>query len=231
MGVLMLVRHGQVQFGSADYDVLSSRGVRQSRKAAETLAGYGVSPTTLLHGGMRRQQETAEQMLLGAPEWEVPAEADDRWAELDHLAVMNAYPTIPEADRDLLNTGRLELRPFRELYTKATARWASGAYDSDYPESFVGFITRVRDGIGRAARMAGERRTTVVVTSGGPIAAACAMLTSVGEEPRLLAASWTRFNAVIVNASITRIVVGSSGARLLTFNEHSWLDRELVTYR
>jgi hypothetical protein len=57
------------------------------------------------------------------------------------------------------------------------------------------------------------------------------MLTEVGEEPRLLAAAWARFNSVIVNVSITRIVVGSSGARLLTFNEHSWLDRELVTYR
>jgi hypothetical protein len=35
----------------------------------------------------------------------------------------------------------------------------------------------------------------------------------------------------MVNVSVTRVVVGSSGARLLTFNEHSWLDRELVTYR
>ena len=70
-----------------------------------------------------------------------------------------------------------------------------------------------------------------MVTSGGPIAAACAMLTEVGEEPRRLAAAWARFNAVIVNASVTRVVVGSTGARLLTFNEHAALDRELVTYR
>jgi hypothetical protein len=53
----------------------------------------------------------------------------------------------------------------------------------------------------------------------------------VGEEPRRLAAAWARFNSVMVNVSVSRIVVGSSGARLLTFNEHSWLDRELVTYR
>ena len=46
MGVLMLVRHGQASFGSEDYDVLSSRGVRQSRKVAEALSGYGVAPTT-----------------------------------------------------------------------------------------------------------------------------------------------------------------------------------------
>jgi len=231
MGVLMLVRHGQASFGTEDYDILSSRGVRQSRKVAEALSGLGVNPSTIIHGGLRRQRETAEEMLIGAAPWELPLQVDECWAELDHIAVMNAYPTLTDADRALLNSGQMEVRPFHELYTKATARWASGVYDSDYPESFPGFIGRVREGVGRAARLAGERRTAIVVTSGGPIAAACAMLTEVGEEPRRLAAAWARFNAVVVNTSVTRVVAGSTGARLLTFNEHSWLDRELVTYR
>ena len=90
MGVLMLVRHGQASFGSEDYDVLSSRGVRQSRKVAEALSGYGISPSNLIHGGMRRQRETAEQMLTGAPAWEVPLEEDERWRELAPLAEMEA---------------------------------------------------------------------------------------------------------------------------------------------
>lgn len=230
MGVVMLVRHGQASFGSEDYDVLSSRGVRQSRKVASTLAGYGVSPTTLIHGGMRRQRETAEEMLRTSL-WDIEIDLDERWRELDHVAVMGAYPTLTPFEDAQLRAGTMEARAFQELYMKATSRWASGAHDSDYPESFVDFIRRVRDGIGHAARNAGERRTAVVVTSGGPIAAACAMLTEVGEEPRRLAAAWSRFCAVMVNASVTRVVVGSTGARLLTFNEHSWLDRELVTYR
>jgi broad specificity phosphatase PhoE len=231
MGVLMLVRHGQAAFGAENYDVLSSQGVRQSRRVAEVLAGYGILPTTLIHGGMRRQRETAEEMLRGAAAWKLPLEVDERWREFDHMAVMNAYPTLSDEERELMRSGGMELRPFQELYTKATARWASGAYDSDYPESFAQFIARVRDGIGNAARLAGERRTAVVVTSGGTIAAACAMLTEVGEQPRALAAAWARFNAVIVNVSVTRVVVGSTGARLLTFNEHAALDRHLVTYR
>jgi broad specificity phosphatase PhoE len=231
MGVLMLVRHGQASFGTADYDVLSPMGVRQSRRVAEILAGYGVTPTTLIHGGMRRQRESAEQMLHGAPSWELPLEVDERWRELEHLRVMHAYPGLTAEQREQLNDGGMGVRPFHELYTKATARWSSGAHDEDYPESFAEFIVRVRTAIGQAARAAGERRTAVVVTSGGPIAAACAMLTEVGEEPRRLAAAWTRFNAVIVNGSVTRVVVGSTGARLLTFNEHAALDRDLVTYR
>jgi broad specificity phosphatase PhoE len=231
MGVLMLVRHGQASFGTDDYDVLSSLGVRQSRKVAGILSGYGVEPTSLIHGGMRRQRETAEEMVRATALWDVSLQLDERWRELDHLAVMHAYPTLTDTEREQLRSGAMELRAFHELYTKATARWASGAYDADYSESFPEFIGRVRDAIGEAARGAGERRTAIVVTSGGPIAAACAMLTEVGEEPRSLAAAWTRFNAVVVNVSVTRIVVGSTGARLLTFNEHAALDRNLVTYR
>ena len=231
MGVLMLVRHGQASFGTDDYDVLSPLGVRQSRKMAEILSGYGVAPTSLIHGGMRRQRETAEQMLRGAASWELPLECDERWRELDHLAVMAAYPTLTDEEREQLRKGGLELRAFHELYTNATARWTSGAHDSDYAESFDEFVGRVREAIGHAARQAGERRTAVVVTSGGPIAAACAMLTEVGDDPRSLASAWSRFNAVIVNGSVTRVVVGSTGARLLTFNEHAALDRNLVTYR
>ena len=52
-----------------------------------------------------------------------------------------------------------------------------------------------------------------------------------GEEPRRLAAAWARFNATIVNGSVTRIVVGSTGARLLTFNEHPHLEGDHLTYR
>src|SRR3954447_25182841 len=119
MGVLMLVRHGQASFGTDDYDVLSSRGVRQSRRAAEILAGYGVAPTTLIHGGMRRQRETAEEMLHGAPAWELPLEEDERWREVDHLAVIRAYPTLTDEERDQLDTGAIDARAFHELYTKA----------------------------------------------------------------------------------------------------------------
>ncbi len=226
----MLVRHGQASFGSEDYDVLSSRGVRQSRKLATSLAEHDVVPTTLLHGGMRRQRETAEEMVRTAP-WEIDADVDERWRELDHLAVMDAYPTLTDAERVELAGGGMDVRAFHELYTKATARWASAAHDEDYEESFVDFLARVRDGLSHAAREAGEHRTVLVVSSGGPIAAACAMLTDVGDEPRSLASLWSRFNAVMVNASVSRVVVGSTGARMLTFNEHSWLDRELVTYR
>ena len=42
------------------------------------------------------------------------------------------------------------------------------------------------------------------------------------------------FNRVLVNASVTKVVSGRSGATLVSFNEHAYLEgpgRTLVTYR
>jgi hypothetical protein len=35
----------------------------------------------------------------------------------------------------------------------------------------------------------------------------------------------------VVNASYSRVIVGASGSRLLTFNEHPHLGPDLLTYR
>ena len=70
-----------------------------------------------------------------------------------------------------------------------------------------------------------------MVSSGGPIAAACAALVDPGGDAATTARLWSRFNTVLVNTSVSRLVVGSTGARLLTFNEHSHLDPATLTYR
>jgi broad specificity phosphatase PhoE len=235
MGLLLLVRHGQASFGADDYDVLSELGDTQGRRLGEYLRVLGLEPGVVLHGGMRRQRDTA-QAMVEAGGFDVPLEVDPRWAEFDHLAVISAYAAVGEsdlsvADRARLDQGDLDRREFQQVFEKATGRWVSESYDEEYAESFRDFSGRVRDALGHAARQAGTGQLAVVVTSGGAIAAACAMLTEVGEEPRRLSTMWQRLNAVMVNASVTRVVVGSSGARLLTFNEHAWLGSDLVTYR
>ena len=70
-----------------------------------------------------------------------------------------------------------------------------------------------------------------MVSSGGPIALACASLVdpaaTAAELPRL----WSSFNTVCANTGVTRVITGSTGRRMLTFNEHSHLARDQVTYR
>ena len=80
-------------------------------------------------------------------------------------------------------------------------------------------------------RTAEREGTTLVVTSGGPIAWATAGL--IGEDTMTRTALWHRLNPVCVNSSVTRLVSGRRGLTLVTLNEHSHLDPtpELLTYR
>jgi broad specificity phosphatase PhoE len=224
MGMVLLVRHGQASFGADDYDVLSGPGVEQSRVLGGWLAESGVSPEAVLHGAMRRQRDTATAMIESAG-WAIDPELDEAWNEFDHLGVVARGFEILD---DEAKAGLSDRRGFQRAFEDATARWTGGSFDDEYDESWPSFVDRVGMGLERACARDG---VTVVVTSGGPIAAACASLVDPEATPTELPRVWRHFNTVVVNSAVTRVLVGSTGARLLTFNEHGHLSRELVTYR
>ncbi|MFC6287168.1 histidine phosphatase family protein [Nocardioides sp. GCM10027113] len=227
MGVVLLVRHGQASFGADDYDVLSDTGWEQSRLLGRYLAERGVTPDVVLRGDMRRHRETGEGMLAGAA-WACPAEADPGWDEFDHVGVVAAYLKAAGAD---LPAGQMDRREFQRVFEQATARWTSGEHDADYAEPFAAFRARVAGALRRACDRAGSGSTVVVVSSGGPVATACGELVAPGAPADLAWQLWGRFNTVVVNTSVSRVVVGATGARLLTFNEHAHLEGEHLTYR
>lgn len=224
MGSVLLVRHGQASFGGPVYDVLSETGWEQSRRLGRWLAERPDALTGIRHGLMSRQQDTA--VALGeAAGWTGAAALDEGWNEFDHVAVLAALGDLPEgADPDV------ERRLFQQHFDRALGRWVSGEYD-DYAESFPAFCDRVAAALGRACAEAGPGGTVVVSSSGGPIAAAAAMLLDPEAEPAQRARTWRRLNVVLANASYSRVVVGSAGPRLLTFNEHPHLPADLITYR
>jgi broad specificity phosphatase PhoE len=171
---------------------------------------------------MRRHRETAEAMATAAG-WTLDVETDPGWDEFDHLAVVAAYASA--------GVDGLDRRDFQRVFEQATERWTAGRDDEEYDETWAGFRSRVGDSMARACAAAGPGGTLVVVSSGGPIAAACASLVDPAGDASTDARIWGRLNTVLVNASMTRVVVGSTGARLLTFNEHPHLEGESLTYR
>ena len=210
MGLVLLVRHGQASFGADDYDVLSPTGWEQARTLGGWLTERGVAPTGVVHGSMRRHRETLE--------------ADERWDEFDHLSVVGAYPDLPE--------GELDRRAFQEVFERATERWSTGDHDADYDETYRGFRARTRAALDAVTEQAGSGRSVVVVTSGGVVAAVgAALLLGEQADDATYAATWQRLNTVCANTSVTRVVVGRGGPRLLTFNEHEHLAPDQLTYR
>jgi broad specificity phosphatase PhoE len=214
MGQVLLVRHGQASWGAEDYDVLSTVGEQQSEVLGHALvrALGGVEPDLLVHGTMQRQQRTAE-LAAKAAGWSVTATVDERWNEMDHLAVLAAQPRAFDGEPDRTQ--------FQAWFEAATTRWASGSHDDDYDESFPSFRARVRDGVESLAGVG----TAVVVTSGGPISAVTADLLAAGTP------TYQRLAPVVVNSSVTRVVSGRRGLTLVSFNDHAHLPAELLTYR
>jgi broad specificity phosphatase PhoE len=151
-------------------------------------------------------------------------EVDPGWAEFDHLGVVAALPDAGPVEPQ-------DRRGFQRLFERATARWASGEHDDDYAEAYGDFVARASDALARACAREGP---VVVVSSGGPIAAACAALVAHGAPAgaeAVLPTLWRHFNTVQVNAGVTRVLVGPSGRRLLTFNEHAHVGPEALSYR
>ncbi|WP_234329515.1 MULTISPECIES: histidine phosphatase family protein [unclassified Streptomyces] len=95
-------------------------------------------------------------------------------------------------------------------------------------ETWAAFSQRAAAALAELTAVLGRGRDAVVVTSGGLLAALCGTLLSLPHK------SVVALNRVSVNASVTTLAVGASGATLLTFNEHAHFAgdrRHMRTYR
>ncbi len=209
MGQILLVRHGQASFGSDDYDALSSLGFDQSRLLGLGLASRRIEVASVVHGSMRRHRETAETCAASAG-WDVVPVVDDGWDEFDFLSVLAVHPHEFGAEPTKAE--------FQRLFEAATAAWIAGE-DRPYAETFLGFCARVEAALERTAALAAEG-DVAVFTSGGPIAWAVAAVLVDGGSASL----WTRLNRMAVNSALTRLISGSRGINLLSYNEQSHLD-------
>ena len=221
MGVLYLVRHGQASFGTDDYDRLSDLGKQQARITGAHLASQGITPTRIIHGGLLRQRQTAEGILagLGTTTAHSPAtQQDTGWDEYDAWGITGALSdTDPRASHDS--------RVFQDELERGCARWASGDHDADYAETHSAFTARVDRAFTDARAATGSGETTIVVSSAGSIGWTVARLMG-GDFDQ-----WMAFTRVTINTGITKIVTGRSGISLVSFNEHTHLAPDIVTYR
>jgi broad specificity phosphatase PhoE len=202
--------------GTADYDRLSELGCEQARLAGARLARAGLSINQVWCGGLARQQETARLVLaeLGRPPGDL--RTDVRLDEYDPAGVLGTSDPFATA------TTAKSRRAVQEALDEALSRWIQGG--TGYPEPHRDFTARVQAAV---ATLAARPGTTLAVTSAGVIAVACAQLTGLPAE------RWPALARVTVNASITKLITGSTGTNLLTFNDHAHLegDRSLISYR
>ena len=212
MGELLLVRHAQASFGSADYDRLSPLGHRQAAWLGEylssTFAAEGEGFCRIVRGRLRRHRETVEGMVR---EWtQVPEIVEDpRLDEMDYDTIEAAWCRL--TGNPPPRTGRA----FRDTFPLMLEAWAEGRLEG-MPESWEAFRARVDAAL--AEHLAPGRRT-LVVTSGGPIAATLSRLLDLGPH------AMSEILNMTLNASLHRIAVHDGRLSLLQFNAVPHLER------
>jgi broad specificity phosphatase PhoE len=209
---LLLVRHAQGSFGGADYDVLSELGHEQAAALADDLETRGLNVTRVVAGSLARQRDTATPL---AQRFGLSAETDERWDEYesDEIIASHASPSLFEGTQ----------REFQALLDEALVDWVRQGNGS-----WPAFRDRVQRAFEELTGWLEQGETAVVSTSGGPIAAIGVALLGLPPE------RFVALNRVMLNGSVTKVVTGSSGATLVSFNEHAYLERRgrsLLTYR
>ncbi len=226
MSVVYLVRHGQASLFGRDYDKLSDLGVVQSGVVGEALAARGVRPSRVVRGNLERHRETSAHAKAAAG-WDLVDEVDAGWAEIDHMDVIGAlhpaYTSHAAMVDDLLTRPEPE-HVFRTVFDDALAAWLAGG--GAYAETHHQFrsrvdtaLTSVVERLGLGGPGEGDADETIVVfSSGGPVAAVVA--TALGLDT----AAWLRLSRLVINASVTKLVVGHQGAGLVSFNDHAHVE-------
>jgi broad specificity phosphatase PhoE len=229
VSLLLLVRHGQAAVGAytGGSGELTELGRRQAAATGQTLLSRGVTPDRLVSGSPTRQQETLA--LLGeafSPD-EPSLETDERWDEYDGTALLAAYPPAGEPP----GPGESKARFFQQVLDDSLGRWMAGEPPvgaGGALGSWDEFMARPTAAVSDLAASLGRGGTAVVATSAGVISSVVADL--LGLTPAALLG----IHRIVVNASVTSVILGSRGRHLLTFNEHGHLqadDTGLVTYR
>jgi len=236
MSELIVVRHGQASFGEGSYDKLSERGIEQVRLLARHWQDLGEEFDCIYSGTLRRQQETANELLplvKGCPDKPLLHTSLNEYNSepllqiylRDHLADegFDPTPTWP------VNDPRL----FQQLFEAATSRWIRNELEPGEQElafehwsSFKSRVHGVLDEI-MSQHSAGSR--VLISTSGGVIAMALQRVLNFSDE-HVIATNW-----MVHNSSVTRIKYGNGKISLTQFNGLSHLEKDglqqLVTYR
>ena len=221
MPTLLLIRHAQASYGGPDYDVISERGLQQLDVLRRTLEQRGIVADRAVTGVLRRQQETARACVGAAGPGVI---VDPRWSEYHDDEVLTHHSTT---EQRLDGRTTISSRDFQVIMDEALQRWID-AGDAGGGETWPQFLARINDGLSDAVRDLGSGQTAFAFSSSGVIAALAASLLGLADE------AFVVLNRVSVNAAITKVIVGSRGMTLVSYNEHGHLEQAgagLVTYR
>ncbi|MAC80713.1 MAG: phosphoglycerate mutase [Rhodobacteraceae bacterium] len=195
MPELIVIRHGQASFGSAEaagYDRLSPLGEDQARMVGAALKASGLRPDRLVTGSLARQKETMALMGFGD---EVEEHAGFNEYDFHDLLKVRFNGEVPA---EVVGDRRAHFRTLRDTLKI----WQQGGLDGAR-ESWTDYIARVDAARAHATRPGAER--VLAVSSGGTIGRLVAQAIQAPDEMMIT------LNLQVKNTSITRFIFNAKG--------------------
>ena len=227
MPIVLLIRHAQASFGTADYDVLSERGHAQVEALHRSLDRRGIVADRVISGSLRRQRDTARPWSSES----AGVAIDARWNEYDSDDVLSHHSAMETRleRRPTDPTPALSSRDFQVVLDQALQTWVDAGPASPTRQTWPAFLAEINGALDDLGAGLSSGQTGIVFSSSGVIAALAASLIGLPDE------AFIPLNRVSVNASITKVIVGRRGKNLVSYNDHSHLEGpgndDLVTYR
>ena len=218
MSEVVVVRHAQAAFASADYDQLSPLGHRQAALLGEWLAAHGTRFAAAACGGMRRHRETLaaiEAALAQRGQPVAAARCIRGLDEFDHRDVLAVYARRNPDDpvvRAAQGTAKDDHRAIYYFLRDALRSWARGALDDAVAEPWPVFKQRVEAAAAELVTIAQQHERLLVVTSGGIMARLAAAALDVPDERAI------ELNLSIRNSAISEFRAIDGALRLVSWN-------------
>ena len=222
MPKIIFVRHGQAQFGQANYDKLSEVGHEQAVALGKALFEQGITIDHWVRGDMVRHAETLKGISQGMRTQVSHQIVTPDLNEYDFTGQLNARFVGGKAPAGLHTDRKTHFRALRETL----ALWQNDKILNP-PESWAAFETRLKRAQQTIFGLEGD--TILVVSSGGAISKIVANALSVSHAKQV------DLQLQIKNASMSTFIYSrrTGGFFLNAFNETPFVSaktQHLLTY-
>jgi len=209
MGTLYLVRHGQASFGAANYDQLSPLGLQQAQRLGAHWQAHGRHFGAVYTGTLARHAQTLAGIQETLGQALTPAQQLPGWDEYDGRALVQAIHPGPLTGV----TGAERFQQYFRLLCDALAQWMAGTISPQGMGSWQAFADGVHTALEQLRRHHGPGQEDVlVVSSGGPISTAIALVLGASPEAAI------GLNMRLRNSAVTELSLRPKRLMLQTFN-------------
>lgn len=228
MAVLYLIRHGQANVGSTNYDILSDLGRKQAEDLGRAFRDRVEQIDQIHHGTLTRHKQTMEHFTSKFRN-SASLFSHEGWNEYDHWNIMMNFKSYYRNKYIMIADMLRKFNPrrdFEHMFFKSMVKWQSGDHDDLYMESWPDFKKRTYKVFEGTIRSLGDNEIGFVFTSGGVISSIVQQILSLPDD------YFMQFNTKLVNCSVTKFVRSEKGVFLSSVNDHSVFekDRRMITY-